>query len=392
LPKRSLMIAVVLVAVVIILSVGWAFMNRPDTEAAEEQTGDAAQNLPPGEGVIQQDNGPGEDQAKKDAVVESALATVPARMEVLGYYTVDFPGDDLAAASYARHNDLIDLLVPFRYRLRADGRLQCGGFDAVNLAERYRGQAMALVHNFGRTGFDGDVVGTVLADARVRERALGNLVQTVKEGGYVGLNLDLEQIPPRFRDYYTEFVADLHGLLKSQGLLLYVVVPGKTHDERRNTWSGAFDYAALAQNCDALVIMAYDEHWAGGSAGPIASLGWVRAVAAYAVQKAGADKILLGIAAYGYDWGDGPMAEMISASEAVRRAARTGAEINWDAAVASPKYRYWRDGVRHQVYFENKHSTIPKLDLVRELGLRGIAIWRLGYEDPGIWAEIAARR
>ena len=385
------MIAVVLVTVVIILSVGWAFMNRPDTEAAEEQTGDAAQNLPPGEGVIQQDNGPGEDQAKKDAVVESALATVPARMEVLGYYTVDFPGDDLAAASYARHNDLIDLLVLFRYRPAGGWQVAVRRLRRRQPGRAIQGQAMARCTISGRTGFDGDVVGTVLADARVRERALGNLVQTVKEGGYVGLNLIWSK-SPRFRDYYTEFVADLHGLLKSQGLLLYVVVPGKTHDERRNTWSGAFDYAALAQNCDALVIMAYDEHWAGGSAGPIASLGWVRAVAAYAVQKAGADKILLGIAAYGYDWGDGPMAEMISASEAVRRAARTGAEINWDAAVASPKYRYWRDGVRHQVYFENKHSTIPKLDLVRELGLRGIAIWRLGYEDPGIWAEIAARR
>jgi len=71
--------------------------------------------------------------------------------------------------------------------------------------------------------------------------------------------------------------------------------------DQQDNWSSAFDYAAIGKYADWVQIMTYDEHWSGGTPGPIASLPWVENVIKYAITVIPKEKILLGVAAYGYD-------------------------------------------------------------------------------------------
>lgn len=121
--------------------------------------------------------------------------------------------------------------------------------------------------------------------------------------------------------------------------------------------------------------------------GPIASDRWVRDVVKYSVKNISPEKILLGIAGYGFDWEAGQRSpRYLSYVQAMDIAASRGVSVKWDNVGKVPYFNYWNDkGLEHQVWFENASSLSHKLDTVDEYKLGGIAIWRLGLEDPEMW-------
>jgi len=210
--------------------------------------------------------------------------------------------------------------------------------------------------------------------------------------GLAGIDIDVENVPGDLRPYYTALVEEAAAALKPNGVQLTVSVPAKVWNDTTSNWGGAFDYAALGRAADQVAIMAYDEHTYGLVPGPVASLPWVERVVAYATTQIPAEKILLGIPAYGYDWvaGTRVVARGLSTGGAYNLAAQHGAAVQWDDAAQVPFFAYTQDGVAHVVYFENGRSTAAKLDVVTRYGLGGIAIWRLGLNEAAIWDEIAA--
>lgn len=315
------------------------------------------------------------------------------RYLVLGYAPVDYPGDRTSQRSLEQHPDAIDLVVYFGLHLDGSGNLALttGGDSAGLEAAAARGgkTLLAAVHNVYGSGFDRDAIHTLLADPAARARAVENIHRLVR-GRYRGVNLDLENLYPSDREAYTAFVRQVAERLRPEGYLVTLAVPAKTADNRWDGWSGAYDYDALGRIADYLVIMSYDEHWAGGPPGPIASLGWVERVARYAAAHIPPEKILLGVPAYGYDWpASGGAARGLTAPGAARKAASVGAPVRWDGAAQVPYFTYWDvQGTRHTVYFENASSLAAKVDLVTRLRLAGIALWRLGHEDPAAWEGV----
>lgn len=115
----------------------------------------------------------------------------------------------------------------------------------------------------------------------------------------------------------------------------------------------------------------------------VAPLNQVRRVIEYGLTEIPADQILMGMPNYGYDWklpfirGES-RAEKISNDEAVARAARYGAEIQFDEPAQSPYYYYTdENGTQHVVWFEDARSWRAKLQLVAEYGLAGISFWNI---------------
>jgi spore germination protein len=181
-------------------------------------------------------------------------------------------------------------------------------------------------------------------------------------------------------------VADLTALFHENGYYVTLSVPAETADEPSNGWTGAYDYRALGRAADLIMIMAYDEHSVGSSAGPIADPHWVEAVIRYASRTVDPAKVILGLPAYGYDWpADGAPATAISWWQ-------------WQQLVEhydpqSPgvgHLQYWDQGVLHEVYYENLASFLDSLRLAVGYNLRGIVLWRLGIEDPSIWPYLGA--
>jgi spore germination protein len=312
------------------------------------------------------------------------------RYTVLGYYAEDWWGDTRSLDSLKTAGDEVDLVVNFQLHIDGAGTIETRDYAGLMQEAQSRGlKVQGLVHNFSGSGFDAGAARQVLSDAAVRATAVANLLAVAKEKGLAGINVDIENVPPDQRPNYTAFVRELSEALKPEGVGLTLSIPAKTWDDTRSAWSGAFDYKALGQYADYIVPMAYDENLPGYLPGPVASAGWVEKVAAFAASQIPKEKVLLGIAAYGYDWVQGTtQGNGLGVPQAMNLAARYGAAVQWDSVGQVPYFEYTKDGVPRIVYFENAQSLGPKLDIVKKYGLGGIAIWRLGLEDPAIWPVI----
>ncbi|HEY8498489.1 MAG TPA: glycosyl hydrolase family 18 protein [Limnochordales bacterium] len=314
-----------------------------------------------------------------------AAAAAPTPPIIYGYYPVDYPGDRTAFNSLVAATP-VNTVGAFLYRIDAQGNVS-GEADPqlMSLARERNIQVQAVIHNYWGQ-FDRGVASAVLTDPQVQARAVDQIARLVTEGGYGGVQIDLENVDPAQRQQLTQFLQRLAERIRPTGATLSIAVPAKTWDDPNNGWSGAFDYRAIAAVVDQVVVMTYDEHWVTSAAGPIASLPWVQDVVRYAIQTVPADKLLVGIAGYGYDWPSaGGMATMLKAPDAVALAQRKGVPILWDAGAQVPYFSYTENGVTRVVYFENAESARRKLELIAQNRLGGMALWRLGFEDPALW-------
>jgi spore germination protein len=174
-----------------------------------------------------------------------------------------------------------------------------------------------------------------------------------------------------------------------------MAVVSRTSPTTTSQFHAAYSYSALAPWVDLVTIMTYDYHYSGGGAGPVAPVNWQERVMNYAVPLFGANKILLGIPFYGYDWN----LTKEKQDSSIRAVSRTFDEtmalqrdnngtFGWETASATPFLNYTKDGDEHVVYFENARSLNAKLDMMKRQNLRGFAAWRLGHEGNEFWSPI----
>lgn len=305
---------------------------------------------------------------------------------VMGYYLLGTQSYD----SLIRNSHSLTSVAPWSWGLNSYGNL-VSDFDPNRLAEvlQFSGnqqlETYALIHNMNNDSFDSNVVSRLLNNPHARKQAINEIHAALTNWGMTGINLDLENVPAADRQVLTEFVAELGETLRADGLKLTMAVPAKTGDNPDNSFSGAYDYAALGKHVDQLMIMAYDQHWTGGSPGAVASIEWVESVVQYAVSQISASKIILGIPNYGYYWPPTGVGKGVTYEQTMDLAASQGVSIRWESSDKVPYFSY---GNGNEVWFENRYSIKYKLDLVNKYDLGGIALWRLGQEDPGIWQVI----
>lgn len=318
----------------------------------------------------------------------------PSRKSYLvgGYYWANDINPGRPHETLTAYGRFIDMGILPTYELDANGNFAPGAYDSQFLfqwGESGNRQVLALVKNLG---FRRDVVHQLLADAKTREQAIESIF-TLMGKGYDGVNIDFENVAPEDRDLYTAFVRQLSARLRPARYLVTLSVPAKTWDNPAHGWSGAFDYQALAPLVDYLMPMAYDEHWSTGIPGPVASYPWMERVAKYTASAVPADKVMLGLPVYGYDWpevtsGPQPAARGLSAYRAVEQAREKGVTISFDEGSKTPFYRYQDGGQNRVVHFSDERSLRFQLELVKEHGFAGIIFWRLGFEVPEIWPVI----
>ena len=138
----------------------------------------------------------------------------------------------------------------------------------------------------------------------------------------------------------------------------------------------------------------------GYSAGPpmaVSPIGPVRQVLEYAKTEIPANKIMMGQNLYGYDWTlpfvkGGAYARAISPQTAISLARENHAFIEYDYTAQAPFF-YYRDASQkqHVVWFEDARSIQAKFDLLKELSLRGVSYWKLGWDFPQNWLLLEDR-
>lgn len=312
------------------------------------------------------------------------------KTEVIGYYVENNAGDKLALDSLRANSQTITTAIPFFYSMNAGGWISGHHNQAPITFAKSKGiRTLAAVHNATSTSFSGNVVHTLLRSSAARKQAIASIGSLLKKHGYDGVNIDFENVWPSDRPYLTQFFRELAWALRPKGYLVTAAIPAKTNDARNDNWSGAFDYGAIAPYLDYVILMTYDEHYAKGPAGPVASIGWVRNVLKYATSVMPREKVIMGLATYGYEWSGGS-GRAVSFGQVSSRVKTYKAVPKWDNYSQSPYFYYWRGRAKYTVWYENNYSIAAKLPLVKEFGLRGVALWRLGIEDPATWKRIQA--
>ncbi len=274
----------------------------------------------------------------------------------------------------------------FSYGFTMDGELIPPPQDDTWIARAAAGRGVKPVLTLTPLGADGHfnnhLVSALVNDRVVQLRLLRSLVGVLAEKGYAGVNIDFEYVMAQDRDAFTAFVARAAELLNLFEYEVSAALVPKTSDSQPGLLYEGMDYAGLGAAADRVLLMTYEWGFKYGPNMAVAPIDQVRRVVEYALSRIPAEKILLGVPNYGYDW---PLpfasgiteAETIGNVQAVQRAVQYGTEIRYDEKGQSPYFHYWQYGARHEVWFEDVRSYDAKFRLVEEFGLRGVFLWQL---------------
>lgn len=293
--------------------------------------------------------------------------------------------------------EYLTYLSPFSYRVQSDGSITSLDDSAViNAAYGERAAPMMVITNFENGTFSSDIAHDVLASTAVQDRLIAGILATMTEKGYLALNVDFEYVLPADRELYNAFLQKLVDSLHPQGYLVSTALAPKLTAEQQGTLYEAHDYPAHGRIVDFVVLMTYEWGWSGGPPLAVAPLNQVVKVLNYALTVIPKEKIVMGMPLYGYDWTlpyvqGAKWAPTVSPKEAVARAAKYGAEIQYDAESQSPFYNYYdEEGREHVVWFEDARSVQAKFNIVKTYNLRGVSYWVLGLPFPQNWYVLGA--
>ena len=308
----------------------------------------------------------------------------------VGFYT---SWTDGGAQALARHLGQLDWVAPTLLSLNAGGGLVVtddAPMRRVLAAGMHRVLVVPVLQNAAGGTWDGAGAAALMANPARRATLVGQIDAALDKSGDGGIMVDFENLPPSGITALHSFLADLHSQLAPKHRVVAVTMPVGDPD-----WS-ARTFAAVA---DKVVLMAYDEHWQSGAAGPIASNGWFAANLAGQVKGVSPDKLIIALGNYAYDWHAGH-ADALTVEEAWLAAHDSGTVPTWDKVSGNAGFGYTEDKdenaatppVRHQVWMLDAAASWNQMQMLSQLGVGSVALWRLGSEDPGFWDVLKAWR
>ena len=280
----------------------------------------------------------------------------------------------------------IDEILIFSYGFTAEGELIPPQIDetwGIQEAWNQQVEPILVLTPFAETGtFNSGLIQILSENETVQDNLIENLLETVREKGYVGVDVDFEYIRPEDRVGYADFVNRLRETMNENGYRVSVALAPKTSSYQKGLLYEAMDYHLLGQSANTVFLMTYEWGYTYGPPLPVAPLPNVRQVLEYALTEIPKEKIVLGIPNYGYSW---PLpyergvtkARLIGNVEANVIAAERGVEIQYDERYQSPFFYYEIGGRRYEVWFEDVRSIYAKLQLAAEKDIRGVGYWNL---------------
>ena len=279
----------------------------------------------------------------------------------------------------------------FSYQVRPDGSLApIQDVPLIQAARRQNVGPMMVITNIKEgASFNSELAHTILTDQNVQNTLLDNVVKTLNEKKYFGLDVDFEYIFPSDRENYNRFIQKVIDRLRPLGYTITTALAPKTSADQPGLLYEAHDYAAHGALVDHVILMTYEWGYTYGPARAVAPLNLVEEVLKYAVTVIPSKKILMGIPNYGYDWTlpfvQGSSARPLTNPGAVNLASRVGAQIMFDTQAQSPFFSYYESGKQHVVWFEDARSIEAKLKLVDKYDLGGVSYWTINSFFPQNW-------
>lgn len=294
---------------------------------------------------------------------------------------------------------VLNELLVFSYGFTPEGELippLLSDLPLIETAWQQGVRPVLVLTPFGVDGqFNNYLVKAVVENAELQERLIENLLFTVKNQGYTGVDVDFEFILPEDRELYAQFVGNLRTVMNANGYTVTVALAPKISADQPGLLYEGMDFALLGESADHVFLMTYEWGYKYGPPMAVAPLNKVRQVLDYAITEISAYKIVMGIPNYAYDWplpfiqGE-TQANLIGNVEAVQLAAQYGAEILYDPVAQSPYFTYQTGGVMHEVWFEDVRSMDAKLRTADSYGFYGVGYWNLMRPFRANWLMLAS--
>ncbi len=310
-----------------------------------------------------------------------------------------------AIASFEKNARSVSIVGPQSYRVDAEGNLT-GEVPAsiLAIATKHKVPVMPLIVN---PGWNLELFHKLVNNSAARGRMIASMVSLGKQHGFWGWQFDFEQIHVSDRDSLSLFYREAADALRANGMKISIAVypdPGDLQNASEfHTWLweylvGAYDLKTLADAGDFITLMTYLQHTPRTPPGPVGGLPYMERVVRTALAHGVAPhQLSLGIAFFsmhwrtewnaerkGYSWGRGLAWRAVS--DLMQKA---GATLRWDAVQGASEARWEQNGVFEYAWIEDATALAPKLELQKRYGLRGVSVWRIGQEDPGVWTQFA---
>lgn len=224
----------------------------------------------------------------------------------------------------------------------------------------------------------------LLSHTSRREALSNNLVEAALKYKLNGINIDFEKIPSVAGEHYIQFLRELSVKCRNNGIVLSVdnYVP--------SSYTAHYNREEQGVIVDYVVIMAYDEYYAGSEvAGPVASIGFTKDAVRNTLEIVPKEKTIIAIPFYTRLWkeaSDGSVSsESFSMTPASKILADNAVEPEWDDSTGYYYGEYEKDGALYRMWQEEETSIEEKLKAIYEADVAGIAAWKLGLEKESIW-------
>lgn len=329
----------------------------------------------------------GQDQVTPVSSFEAPVYTSISTDEKvrLGFHQVTRPEGNSTLESFAANAKGMNVIVPTWFNVVSDD----GSYNSlaskeyVDKAHDMGLKVWAMVENVSTQESVKNLnTKTMMSSTSTRKKLIGNLMKEADTYGFDGFNLDFESLKAEAGPHYVQFIRELSVACRKAGLVLsvdnYVPSPYTSFYNRKEQGIVA----------DYVITMGYDEHYAGGEAGSVSSVPYVREGIENTLKEVPKEKVINAVPFYTRVWtvNEGKTSsKAYGISDAKAWVEENQVELTWDKLLG----QYYGETVsgsgQQYIWMEEEESMKLKIDLIREFDLAGVACWKLGFEPADIW-------
>ena len=278
----------------------------------------------------------------------------------------------------------VNVLAPTWYSVTdSSGNMSCyASAGLVNKMHQRGTDVWALVSDFD-TNVD---FAALYSSKKARTNMVNTLINDAEKYGFDGINLDCENIKSAYAKDYLQFVRELSIACERKGLVL------STDNYKPEAYNRCYNLKEQSRFVDYVIVMAYDEHYAGTDAGSVASLPFVKEAVEDTVQLVGKEHVIAGIPFYTRIWTttDGnTTSRAVGMQAAVDQLNSDGQVALWNDDCGQYVASYTVGNTTRQIWFEEEKSIEAKMQVIQENNVAGVAGWKLGLEKSSVWPVIS---
>jgi len=286
--------------------------------------------------------------------------------------------------SLAEHIARLDMVVSEGFFIAPKRDTLVANIDTglINLNRKYRKPVLISLSNYvnvnNKTGFyDIKDVERIIANKKLRTQFINNIASQLTRYKFQGINLDFDDIKDINSKNYIALENDLYSILHPLGFLVTQnVIPD---DDQ-------YKLERLQHVNDFLFVMAIDQHNDGSNAGDLSNQHWVEEILDRVCSRIPSEKVILTVQGGGYDWPESSTGSPKSYQESISAARENNSKIIFDTGSANLHYTYFDlDSLEHTVYFTDAITNFNIIRMADDWATGGVALWRLGAEDPRLW-------